>query len=59
MPEFGKKGVEIVEKDVKIYNDNQSAKASGSLTLIQKAEDRKDTEIIQIKEKKEIPEGVN
>lgn len=56
---LGKKGVEIVEKDVKIYNDNQSARASGSLTLIRKAEDRKDTEIIQIKEKKEIPEGVN
>lgn len=54
-----KKGVEIVEKDVKIYNETQSAQAKGELILIQKAEKRQKTEIIQIKKKEEIPEGVN
>lgn len=53
-----KKGVEIIRKNVKIYNESQSAKASGSLTLIKKAEKRRETEMIQIEEKK-IPEGVN
>lgn len=53
-----KKGVEIVGKDVKIYNENQSAIAKGSLTLIQKAEARKPTETIPIDEKNENPEGV-
>ena len=54
-----KKGVEIVEKNVKIYNETQSAKAKGELILIQKAEKRRETEIIQIEKKEEIPEGVN
>lgn len=47
-----KKGVEIVGKDVKIYNENQSASAKGKITLIQKAEERRNTELIH-------PKGVN
>ena len=47
-----KKGVEIVAKDVKIYNENQSASAKGKITLIQKAEERRNTELIH-------PKGVN
>lgn len=47
-----KKGVEIVGKDVKIYNENQSACAKGNITLIQKAEERRNTELIH-------PKGVN
>ena len=47
-----KKGVEIVGKDVKIYNENQSASAKGKIILIQKAEERRNTELIH-------PKGVN
>lgn len=47
-----KKGVEIVGKDVKIYNENQSASAKGKIILIQKAEGRRNTELIH-------PKGVN
>lgn len=53
-----KKGVEIVGKNVRIYNENQFAVAKGSIVLIQKAEERTDTERIQINDKKENPEGV-
>lgn len=45
------KGVEIIEKDVKIYKESKTAKAEGKLTLIQSEKMRKDTTILQIKEK--------
>ena len=45
------KGVEIIEKDVKIYKGSKTAKAEGKLTLIQSEKMRKDTTILQIKEK--------
>lgn len=45
------KGVEIIEKDVKIYKGSKTAKAKGKLTLIKSEKMRKDTTILQIKEK--------
>ena len=45
------KGVEIIEKDVKIYKGSKNVRAAGKLTLIKSENMRKDTTILQIKEK--------
>ena len=45
------KGVEIIEKDVKIYKGSKNVRAEGKLTLIKSENMRKDTTILQIKEK--------
>ena len=45
------KGVEIIEKDVKIYKGSKTVRAAGKLTLIKSENMRKDTTILQIKEK--------
>lgn len=45
------KGVEIIEKDVKIYKGSKTAKVYGKLILIKSENMRKDTTIVQIKEK--------
>ena len=55
-----KKGVEIIEKNVKIYKEQETAVAKGDLILIKQANERIDTEMIQIEDKsQETPEGVN
>lgn len=58
--ELEKKGVEIIEKNVKIYKEQETAVAKGDLILIKQAYERIDTEMIQIEDKsQETPEGVN
>lgn len=49
--ELEKKGVEIIENNVKIYTEQTSASAKGSLTIITGIGKTKDTEIL------EVPEG--
>lgn len=54
-----KKGVEIIEKDVKIYNGWENATAKGTLILLKPAYEKKDTEFVQIKNKDHETEGVD
>ena len=44
--ELGKKGVEIIRNDVKIYTEQKKASARGSVTLQGEVVEKKDTEIL-------------
>lgn len=58
--DLAKKGVAIIEKDVKIYNGQKKAAAKGEIILIKPAYEKKETEVIPIENKSEIiPEGVS
>lgn len=51
--ELEKKGVQILENNVKIHIGQNRATAKGTLTLIEPAGEQRETEIIEVEQKTE------
>ena len=57
LEELEKKGVEILENDVKIYTGHDSSRAKGSITVLMQVGEKKPSELLEIPKSQEEVQG--